>query len=113
MLSRKNRITRNEFPSFKRQGIRVFSGYFSGTLYESPSLEITKFSVVVSKKVSKSAVTRNTLRRRFYEIARTHLQRLEPGTMVVLYPKQEAIKAPFAVLQEEFEKTLGKTKLFH
>jgi ribonuclease P protein component len=40
-------------------------------------------AVVVSRKVSKSAVVRNRIRRRIYEIVRRHQEQLSPGLDLV------------------------------
>ena len=46
-------------------------------------LQIGKAAVVVSKKVDKSAVKRNRIRRRIYEIVRTHQPQLnKPAGLV-------------------------------
>lgn len=42
-----------------------------------------RVAVVVSRKVSKSAVTRNRIRRRIYELVRQHDAGIEPGTDLV------------------------------
>jgi ribonuclease P protein component len=42
-----------------------------------------RVAVVVSRKVNKSAVTRNRIRRRIYEIVRTTGQNIQPGTDLV------------------------------
>lgn len=42
-----------------------------------------RVAVVVSKKVHKSAVVRNRIRRRIYELVRTSEQQLAPGTDVI------------------------------
>lgn len=42
-----------------------------------------RVSVVVSRKVNKSAVTRNRIRRRIYEIVRRQGQDIKPGTDLV------------------------------
>lgn len=43
-----------------------------------------RIAVVVSKKVSKSAVTRNRIRRRLYEIVRHNDSQLAPGTDIII-----------------------------
>ncbi len=127
MLPKKNRISRKEFPSHKRQGFRVFSTFFSGTIYptrggESPralavsnrtgqSEGVAKVSVVVSKKTAKTAVARNYLRRIFYEATSDCLDGFLVGAIVVFYPKIEAQKAPLSVLKEEIKKVLRQAKL--
>ncbi len=42
-----------------------------------------RVAVVVSRKVNKSAVVRNRIRRRIYEIVRTNDQDIKPGTDLV------------------------------
>lgn len=109
MLSRKNRISTTEFPSFKDKGIRFVSALFSGTFYSST--QGVRISVVVSKKTAKSAVERNRLRRRVYAAIEPYLKRFTQGALVVIYPKIEAIRSPLPLLQEEIESSLRKVKI--
>ena len=57
-----------------------------------PSDEASKISVVVSKAVSKCAVTRNTLRRRFYSAIAVVVPKT--GTYV-FFLKKEAVQSYF------------------
>lgn len=50
---------------------------------DNPRRTASRFSVVVSKKVLKSAVLRNRVRRRLYEIVRHELPTLRSGVDVV------------------------------
>ena len=50
----------------------------------NPRRVSSRFSVVVSKKVFKSAVRRNRIRRRIYEIIRLELPRLKEHTDVAV-----------------------------
>jgi ribonuclease P protein component len=99
MLPKKNRISRKKFPAANARGSRVFSPFFSLVSYSSP-VE-TRIAVVVSKKVAKTAVARNTLRRRFYELLAPHIKNLAHPLTVVVYPKLDAIKIPFRDLKIE------------
>ena len=63
MLSKKQRLSQAEFTKFFKSGKRHRSP--TATLIVSPH-DSFHGAVVVSKKVSKKAVTRNTLRRRVY-----------------------------------------------
>ncbi len=104
MLPKKNRISRKDFPSYKAQGFRVFSPFFTAVFYKT--IQNTKVSVVVSKKTAKTAVVRNALRRKFYELFAPFLTTVINPTTVVFYPKAEAQKTPLSVLKAEMEKTL-------
>lgn len=110
MLSQKNRIPRKDFPAHSRQGFRVFSELFSGTVYPSSETGV-RVSIVVSKKTAKLAVVRNRLRRVFYEAIKPYLKDISGGSLVVLYPKQGSIKAAFKVIESELESALKKAKV--
>lgn len=118
MLSKKNRISQKDFPAHTRQGFRVHSPLFSGTIYsketDSASLianeKKVRVSVVVSKKTAKNAVDRNYLRRITYEAMEPYLPRLTKRTLIVLYPKKETQIASFVDLKAEIEKALISAK---
>lgn len=65
----------------------------------------TRVGVVVSKKVAKSAVERNRIRRRVYEIVRVNFDLVPKKTdyLFVVYSK-EVLKMPF----RELEKLMGE-----
>ena len=72
-----------------------------------------KFAVVVSKKVSKSAVTRNRIRRRIYEWLRLNLSQLDQEQLTVIFVHNEILaKMPYLSLVEQLEKTFKKAGLF-
>ena len=60
-----------------------------------------RFSIVVSKKVIKSAVGRNRIRRRVYEIVRTNWSHLKPGhdMLISVYDPQASVM-PYTELEE-------------
>ncbi|MDO8604119.1 MAG: ribonuclease P protein component [bacterium] len=107
MLPKKNRIARKDFPSHKTKGIRGFSPFFSIVFYKGViGASKGKVSVVVSKKTAKTAVSRNKLRRRFYDLLGAFLEGIKTPTTIVVYPKKEAEKADFTLLKTEMEKVL-------
>lgn len=65
----------------------------------------TRVAVVVSKKVEKSAVGRNRMRRRVYEVIRRNFELLPKETdyVFVIYSK-EVLEMPYS----ELEKILGE-----
>ncbi|MEK7148496.1 MAG: ribonuclease P protein component [Patescibacteria group bacterium] len=109
MLPRKNRISKQAFPAPKRQGLRVFSPLFSGTFYKNEG-EL-RVAIVVSKKTAKTAVTRNLIRRRFYEILHPNLKSFTQQGFLVFYPKKETATVDFSYLKTEIESVLRKEKL--
>lgn len=109
MLPRKNRILKHDFPAPKRQGSRVFSPLFSGTFYKNEG-EV-RIAVVVSKKTAKTAVIRNLIRRRFYEILHPNIKSFTQQGFLVFYPKKETATVDFSALKIEIESALRKAKL--
>lgn len=63
MFKKTERVNREQFETFFRIGRRYHSPYATIVYTSYPTFHA---SVVVSKKVNKKAVTRNTLRRRIY-----------------------------------------------
>lgn len=121
MLPSKNRISRKDFPAHNMQGFRVFSPLFTAVFYkgsdknsrpgrESADSE-SRASVVVSKKTAKSAVLRNTIRRRFYDLLAPFFKEATTTTTIVIYPKVDAKKAEFSVLKTEIERAFKQAKL--
>ena len=107
MLSKTSRITRKEFPALsKGQGIRVFSGFFSCTLYPLEGKKV-QTAVVVSKKVSKRAVVRNTLKRKVYNAMKGVLPLFPKGYAVVFYPKLEMKEVSLKDLTSEIKNSLS------
>lgn len=75
---------------------------------KNPHRAHSRFAIVVSKKVHKSAVGRNRIRRRIYEIVRHELPNFEPAhDVAVMVFSSEVIQLP----QEELVETIRQ--LFH
>lgn len=71
----------------------------------NPRRKTYRCAVVVSKKISKSAVVRNRIRRRIYEQIRLHNQLVPAGTdlVVTIYSDQVAIIEQQALQQVVFD----------
>lgn len=71
----------------------------------------TKFrcAVVVSRRIHKSAVVRNQIRRRIYETVRLASQQIdEPYDMVFTVMEDQVIEAPSGSLEKEVKKLLAQ-----
>jgi len=72
-----------------------------------------RISVVVSKKVIKSAVGRNRIRRRIYEYMRTHLERLNDVYDIVLITTSPELKdMPHDELSTQIDSLLEKAGVY-
>jgi ribonuclease P protein component len=72
-----------------------------------------RFSVVVSKKVIKSAVGRNRIRRRLYEYLRINTERLnEVCDIVVICTSAELRVMPYGQITEQLDQLFDKASLY-
>ncbi len=68
-----------------------------------------KFSVVVSKKVEKTAVNRNLTKRRVYGVCRPLIKDVVSGTVGVFFVKKSVVGIPFNDLELEVKNLISKT----
>ena len=77
------------------------------------SVEDLKIGFVVSKKVHKSAVKRNRLKRRMREVVRLLIKdgALRPGNMVVIMAKASMLDAEYQDIEKDIVSLLKKGKI--
>ncbi|MEK7584410.1 MAG: ribonuclease P protein component [Patescibacteria group bacterium] len=101
MLPAAHRLRSEE--SFKRlmqRGRRYFSRALVARVVATKE-PTTRVGFVVSVKVAKKAVLRNTIKRRLREIVRKELPRIRNGYDVALIAKNEAARYDYWALREE------------
>lgn len=91
MLKKAERLGRADFARFFKAGRRFHGDHLTIVFTPYPTLH---GSVVISKKVTKSAVKRNLLRRRLYSQLRGALHGKHNGVFIVL------VKPSFAALNK-------------
>ena len=109
MLKKRRRVPRElfteVFDKHKRELRRLKSEHFSLLFFPTPNKE-SKAAVSVSKKVSKSAVKRNKVRRRAYSLLGDILSGVKPGIYFInTHPGSEKLK--FDEFKKEFESLFG------
>lgn len=73
----------------------------------------SRFSIVVSKKVIKSAVGRNRIRRRLYEYIRTHIKDIEGiHDIVLICTSSELRTLPYDEISSQLDQLFTKAGLF-
>ncbi len=87
------------------------SRYFTLRAIANPRRKHSRFTVVVSKKVHKSAVGRNRIRRRVYELLRRHYEAIEgPVDIAVIVTSGEVITAASQILDDTLYGLLIQSK---
>lgn len=114
MLPSSRRLTTAMFDRVLRDGSSVYGA--SGTSLFIRILKTgegkSRFSVVVSKKIAKTAVERNYTRRRTYDALSKILPKIQDGYHGVFFAKVGIQKLTQAQVAAEIDNLLAKTKIF-
>jgi len=95
-----------------RNGKSGSTKLFSVKYNHNPKRVHSRFAIVVSKKIFKSAVKRNRLRRRLYEAIRLQLDEIKPSYDIVLTVfSPELIVLPHETLTQQLKELLAKEAL--
>lgn len=105
MLPKKKRITKDIFQTILKKGNIVSGSFF---LFRYIKGSYPQYVFVVSKKITKTAIKRNSLRRRGYNILRQYNLKNCAG---IFFYKKEAINIPVNELKKDIEFILEKIKL--
>jgi ribonuclease P protein component len=70
---------------------------------------VSRFGFSIKRALG-SAVVRNRIRRRIREVVRLHLEEISAGWDIVIHPKANVARAPFAELTSELLKLLPSRK---
>ncbi len=102
-----------------RGGVRYV--YQKGKTIRTPKMSLvfadntrgfTRIAVVVSKKIEKSAVKRNKIRRRIYEALRKNLEYIpKKRDYIFVVFSQEVINMPFNELETTLSKLVEESKV--
>ncbi len=110
MISKSQRINRDNFENIMKKGGMINSSLFSLKFLKNP-INTTHFSVVVSKKVAKTAVLRNKIRRRGYSVFGKVAKSLNNPYFIILFVKRGAEKATFTETEVQILEMLKKAKI--
>lgn len=102
MLSAQYRFHGHRSLSFLfRNGSTVRRKMISLKFIHNPRRAQSRCAVVVGRRVSKSAPTRNRIRRRVYEVVRVHWEELQSGYDIALFIYDDSVaEMPHAELEE-------------
>lgn len=114
MLPNQNRLRRREdFAKVYAKGDRYRGTYLSLKILFDSNTTFTRIGIVVSKKVSKLAVTRNRFKRQLRAIFRQLLSQLKDGLQIVVTVTTVASKPNYQELGDDLKNLLAKAKVLH
>jgi ribonuclease P protein component len=113
VLPNQNRLRRREdFAKVYASGDRYRGTYLSlRILFDSNTPLVTRIGIVVSKKVSKLAVTRNRFKRQLRAIFRQLLSQLKDGLQIVVTVTTVQSKPSYQEIWDDLNKLLAKAKV--
>ncbi|MDD3284886.1 MAG: ribonuclease P protein component [Patescibacteria group bacterium] len=89
---------------------KFYSNNFVLRFYKTKNLN-NRFSIVVSKKISKKAVVRNKIRRRVYEILRFNLEKMKISYDIIFLVKKGVVDMEYFDIEKEIFYILKKSRL--
>lgn len=106
MLPRRQRLARGDFPRVYRRGRRQRSALFTIWRLAVEPRVLTKFGVVVSKRVAAKAVARNLYRRRVWASLRSLAALVPPGQQIVISVNPGIVHCSYTQLHNELKGVL-------
>jgi ribonuclease P protein component len=108
MISSKQKVGRELFKSLVEKGRSFHSENFSIRVAPLPSGGLSKFSVVVPKRIEKTAVGRNITKRLFYRAVGALMPKVLPGLICGIFLKKSVRKISFGALVGEITTVFKK-----
>ncbi|MFA5360728.1 MAG: ribonuclease P protein component [Candidatus Paceibacterota bacterium] len=106
MLAKKYRITPSfVFKKTLEKGKRRENQYFK-IFFCKNNMDISRFAVIISSKIWKSAVKRNLIKRRIKHIFRELILFLPSGFDILLFVKKDCLDMPFQTLENQLKEFL-------
>ncbi len=108
MIPAKRKVNHGLFEPLIKKGRTYPSEYFSLRVFFSSTAEPAKFSVVAPKKLEKSAVKRNAIKRRVYSALHPLLPVSKPGSLCAFFIKKKVEARLLPQLSSEIMAALKK-----
>jgi ribonuclease P protein component len=99
MLPKKQKLNRANFGKVLQKSKKIEGENFSFRARFEEKSEKSRYSVVVSAKVSKKAVDRNRLKRQVYEVLANNAPKT--GILGVIYAKKDSVELDFKAINKE------------
>lgn len=112
MLAKKFRLTQSrDFRKVQETGTTYQSPNFGIAMLDRHDTDPTRFAFVISTKISKDAVDRNTIRRHMSETVRLLTNYVKDGMDVVFLAKTSIIKVPADGIVREVREAIKESGL--
>jgi len=110
MISKKYKLRQNDFKKYLVK-TKVLSGQHLHIRFLKTKLPEAHFSVVVPKKIAKTSVLRNKIKRRVYSVISKQIKKFPQGLLCVVFLRKGSPTLSFKNLQEELQALLEQIKI--
>jgi ribonuclease P protein component len=110
MIPKKHRLSQQDFKKYLGK-TRVLNGTHLYIRFSLTDLPNTHFSVVVSKKIAKTSVLRNKIKRRAYAVVSEYLDIFPKGFICMVFMGKGSSSLSYRDLSKELQELLGKIKI--
>ncbi|MDO8482973.1 MAG: ribonuclease P protein component [bacterium] len=111
MIPSSRKVGKDLFETLMKKGRFYPSESFGARVFIDTFPVPARFSVVVAKKLEKSAVKRNTYKRRVYSLLQPFISRVSLGTVCVVFLKKKINRSDLLLFTVEVETFLKKSGL--
>lgn len=113
MLKKQNRVTtRHQFNITRRLGKRFQGKFFHLFILEPRNYRgPAQVGIVIPNKLDKSAVRRNTIKRRYRECIRNNFDKINPNQWLVFHPRFNSQDIKYEELCADISQTLQKISI--
>lgn len=113
MLSKKRRVTKKLFSNTIKKSESFYGENMSLRVFSIKHLTETKFSFVVSKKVSNKANERNLLKRRGYCAIKNISKPINNGFTCIFFFRKNTLHNSYIKIEKEIISLLKKAKVIN
>lgn len=114
MLPKINRLPlRHQKAHLEQNGLSFSTPTLTAIIARSDSDLPVRFALIVSKKISNKAVSRNKLRRRVFNTLHPYLSRLKPNYDILLLAKHPLLDADIPTITTDLESLLIQGNLLN
>lgn len=111
MLAKEYRLTKTkEFENVFDNG-KAFFTKILGIKYAKNNLDVTRFGILISAKISKKAVVRNKIKRRLREIIRLHFDKIKQGYDIVVLTRSGIKESDYEKLERDMGYAMSRANL--
>jgi ribonuclease P protein component len=109
MFKKSSRIEKKDVIKVIKEGVAYHSPSFLLKVLNNPQ-KTTLFAVIVSKKVAKTAVSRNKNKRRVREIIKKNEDKIKQGNFYIIMLKKDLNKSLFKDIENETKTLLAQMR---